>query len=60
MAKAVEGVDPEFLPKSVNPYYTQSTGQQSPYGDLLVVMLESLVASKGNIINIRCQGAQDA
>ena len=48
LAKAVDGVNPEFLPKSVNPFYTQITGQQSPYGDLLVVMLESLVACKGN------------
>ena len=47
LAKAVEGINPEFLPKSVNPFYTQTTGQQSPYGDLLIVMLESLVACKG-------------
>ena len=47
LAKAVEGVNPEFLPKSVNPYYTQTTGQQSPSGDELIVMLESLVACKG-------------
>ena len=50
LAKAVEGVNPEFLPKSVNPFYTQTTGQQSPYGDLLIVMLESLVACKGKSV----------
>ena len=51
LAKAVEGVDPEFLPKSVNPFYTLPTGQQSPYGDELIVMLESLVACKGKVLD---------
>ena len=50
LAKAVEGVNPEFLPKSVNPFYTLPTGQQSPYGDVLLVMLESLVACKGTMM----------
>ena len=49
LAKAVEGINPEFLPKSVNSFYTQATGQQSPYGDLLIIMLESLVACKGKV-----------
>lgn len=49
LAKAVEGVDPEFLPKSVNPFYTLPTGQQSPYGDQLIIMLESIVACKGEL-----------
>ena len=45
---AVANVDvPEFLPQSANPYYRLPTGSQSPYGDLLILMLESLVASKG-------------
>ena len=53
LAKAVEGINPEFLPKSINSFYTQTTGQQSPYGDLLMVMLESLAASKGiNVISV--------
>ena len=56
LAKAVEGINPEFLPKSVNPFYTQATGQQSPYGDLLIVMLESLVVCKGKSI-LLCSGA---
>ena len=47
LAKAVEGINPEFLPKSINNFYIQTTGQQSPYGDLLIVMLESLAACKG-------------
>ena len=47
LAKAVEGINPEFLPKSINSFYRQTTGQQSPYGDLLIVMLESLAACKG-------------
>lgn len=48
LKKAVEGIEcPEFLPKSANPFYSIPTGSQSPYGDQLVNMLESLVASKG-------------
>ncbi len=49
MSKAVEenGGNPEFVSSSVNPYYTLPTGSQSPYGDELVVMLESLVACRG-------------
>ena len=39
---------PEFLPVSANPYYTLPTGSQSPYGDQLMVMLESLVECKGH------------
>ena len=38
---------PEFVNPSVNPFYTLHTGSQSLYGDALIVMLESLVASKG-------------
>ena len=53
LAKAVEGVDPEFLPKSVNPFYTLPTGQQSPYGDQLIVMLESIVACKGECVKLK-------
>ena len=49
MTKAVEGREdhPEFLPKPANPFYCIPTGQHSPYGDQLIVMLESLVACKG-------------
>ena len=38
---------PEFLPVSANPYYCIPTGNQSPYGDELMVMLESLVECQG-------------
>ena len=40
---------PEFLPVSTNPFYCLPTGSQSPYGDQLVVMLESLVECKGQL-----------
>jgi len=42
---------PEFLPVSANPYYTLPTGSQSPYGDQLLVMLESLVQCSGELEN---------
>ena len=56
---AISNVDvPEFLPKSANPYYRLPTGSQSPYGDQLIVMLESLVASKGmqntTVLSVHC------
>lgn len=48
MRRAVADVEyPEFLPNSVNPFYDLPAGNQSPYGDECVMMLESLVASKG-------------
>ena len=48
MTKVLAGVsNPEFISPSSNPYYSIPTGSQSPYGDLLLVMLESLVACKG-------------
>ena len=44
----LEGMEhPEFRPTSANPYYNIPTGLQSPYGDQLITMLESLVASNG-------------
>ncbi len=53
LKSAVAGIDcPEFLPKSANPFYSIPTGNQSPYGDQLINMLESLVASKGIQPNI--------
>lgn len=49
MEAVLEGLDhPEFRPTSANPFYNIPTGQQSPYGDQLITMLESLVASNGN------------
>ena len=48
LKRAVADVEyPEFLPNSTNPFYDLPTGSQSPYGDQLVSMLESLVAFKG-------------
>ena len=47
---------PEFLPVSANPYYCLPTGSQSPYGDLLMVMLESLVECKGQRTIVECKG----
>lgn len=41
------GGNPEFVAPSANPFYCLPTGRQSPYGDQLLVMLESLVACKG-------------
>lgn len=38
---------PEFLPVSANAFYCIPTGNQSPYGDQLLTMLESLVECKG-------------
>ena len=50
MTKVLAGVsNPEFISPSANPYYSIPTGSQSPYGDLLLVMLESLVACKGGL-----------
>ena len=45
---AAAGENPEFIDPSANPFYRLPTGKQSMYGDLLMVMLESLVACKGN------------
>ncbi len=39
--------DIEFFTPSVNPYYRISTGRQSCYGDQAFVLLQSLVACKG-------------
>ena len=49
MAEALAGREatPEFVSPSRNPYYCIPTGSQSPYGDLLVSMLDSLVESGG-------------
>ena len=48
LTKVLAGAsNPEFITPSANPYYRLSTGCQSPYGDQLLVMLESLVACKG-------------
>jgi hypothetical protein len=48
MQDMLEGMEhPEFRPTSANPYYNIPTGLQSPYGDQLITMLESLVASNG-------------
>eukprot|EP00731_Ephydatia_muelleri_P017274 Em0010g372a len=38
---------PEFLPQSVNPFYRLETGNQSFYGEHLVLLLRSLVECKG-------------
>ena len=49
MQSALEGLEhPEFRPTSANPFYDIPTGLQSPYGDQLMTMLESLVASGGD------------
>lgn len=49
MESVLEGLEhPEFRATSANPFYSIPTGLQSPYGDQLIIMLESLVASKGN------------
>ena len=48
METVLEGVEhPEFRPTSANPFYSIPTGLQSPYGDQLITMLESLVTSNG-------------
>lgn len=49
MAEALAGREatPEFVSPSRNPYYCIPTGSQSPYGDLLVSMLDSLVECGG-------------
>ena len=54
MEKAVAETQgaPEFLPVSANPYYTLPTGSQSPYGDQLMVMLESLVQCSGELEDV--------
>ena len=50
MTKVLAGVsNPEFISPSANPYYCIPTGSQSPYGDELLVMLESLVACQGGL-----------
>ena len=52
MEKALEGAPdgcPEFLSPPANPYYHIDNGEQSPYGDQLMVLLESLAACKGKI-----------
>ena len=56
MEEAVSGRrdTPEFLPVSVNPFYSLPTGNQSPYGDNLMSMLESLVESKGERLKVSC------
>ena len=51
MEKALEGAPdgcPEFLSPPANPFYHIDNGEQSPYGDQLMVLLESLAACKGN------------
>ena len=55
MEKAVSGCRhaPEFLPVSANPFYCIPTGNQSPYGDLMMTMLESLVECKGESAKVR-------
>lgn len=55
MEKAVAGCRqaPEFLPVSANPFYCIPTGNQSPYGDLMMTMLESLVECKGESAKVR-------
>ena len=51
MQTALEGLEyPEFRLTSANPYYRIPTGLQSPYGDQLITMLESLVASDGKCL----------
>ena len=48
LTKVLAGAsNPEFITPSANPYYRLPTGSQSPYGDQLLVMLESLMACKG-------------
>ena len=48
LKSVTSGVDvPEFLSPSANPFYRVETGCQSPYGDALVVQLQSLVECKG-------------
>ena len=39
--------EPEFLSPPANPFYRVDTGCQSPYGDALVVQLQSLAECKG-------------
>ena len=48
------GLDPAFSPVSHNPFYTIETGNQSPYGDQLVVQLKCLVKYKGTYVAILC------
>ena len=50
MPTALKGLEhPEFRPTSANPYYCIPTGQQSPYGDEQIAMLESLAACGGTV-----------
>lgn len=53
MQDALESLEyPEFRPSSANPFYNIPTGLQSPYGDQLITMLESLVASNGKLYRL--------
>ena len=57
MEKVLEGVEhPEFRPTSANPYYTIATGNQSPYGDLLLSLLESLAECGSECYIMRTSG----
>ena len=42
-------VDPEFLLVSANPRYKVDTGQQSCYGDQLMVFMDSLASHGGRL-----------
>ena len=56
MEKALEGAPdgcPEFLSPPANPYYHIDNGEQSPYGDQLMVLLESLATCKGNLLHMQ-------
>ena len=44
----LRGVDkPEFFEPSANPFYQLEVGAQSPYGDEMMVVLESLASCDG-------------
>ena len=47
--------EPEFLSPPANPFYRVDTGCQSPYGDALVVQLQSLVECKGVCVCVRAR-----
>ena len=44
------GLDPAFSPVSHNPFYCLKTGNQSPYGDQLIVQLKCLAEYKGTYV----------
>ena len=46
----LRGVDkPQFFEPSANPFYQLKVGAQSPYGDEMMVVLESLASCDGKL-----------